>query len=53
MIDKRKFEAVLDWTAIAGNCLFLSLAFAGVLPWVAVAWSIGIFTGWLARCHLH
>jgi hypothetical protein len=49
MTDTRTFEQVLDITAIVGGVLFLALMLAGVFTMADTGWSIGVFTGWLAR----
>lgn len=53
MIEKQRLEAVLDGTAVLASVLFLSLAWAGVLLWSDVDWSLGLFTGWMLRHFLN
>lgn len=52
-MDKRRFELVLDSTAIAAVVVYFSLAASGVLTWAAVSWTLGLFTGWMLRHLLH
>jgi hypothetical protein len=49
MVDKRRFERVLDITAVVAVAVFVALTSAGVLTQADTGWSIGLFTGWMLR----
>jgi len=53
MKDTRMLEVVLDGISIVAGSVFLALTLAGIFTWADTGWSIGLFTGWLARHLLH